>query len=209
LSSEQLLARSSEARSLFVEILFALVVAELFGPLRHLHRLSLAAGVHIALTLIVVLLSWTAHHRSTARSASPPIVFSPPLFQLAIEIGIVATYFVCASAVEGQSLSVTTSALPEAVCIGVAFGLYLAWDLNAFYANTRWKGRPVTWSVAERAIRRRRTRSTLQFAIVSAALVVPAVYVGSSTYGVIAVDLALLTVVLLYRWRRDRRLERA
>lgn len=114
----------------FVDVLFALVVAEILEPLRRFDDLPVAGVVHLGLAGVLVLTSWIGYHNSWNRPSYFIRFPNWPLAQFLIDVALVVVYWLMAVNAEGVAPQATTppSAAPEAVLVACSFVLYACWD---------------------------------------------------------------------------------
>src|SRR4051794_32415538 len=100
----------------FVDVLFALVIGEILGPLRTYWTIPQAGWSHLAVALTLTLGSWVGYHSSANRPQYMISFFNWPTFQFLLDIGMVMTYWIAATSVETKG-AITYSALPESICV--------------------------------------------------------------------------------------------
>lgn len=159
--------------TLFVDILFALVVTQILLPLKDPSRTSWTGGIHLTVAFVVTLLSWIGYHNSKARADAPlrfptsrrlNAVFGKPkpekwhyfsFAQFLLDVAMVVVYWMMSITYERSTADVEVagdlfwywpskpSAFPEALGVVLAMTLYAAWD---------WVGvREATWLVKYRS----------------------------------------------------------
>lgn len=186
----------------FTDILFGLVLAEIFRRGNELAEISWAGRAHLGVAVVLVAASWIGYHNSLKRSDYQSHFFNLPLFLFVLDLIMVFSYWLLAINPEGlpelqRSASFDPSALLEANVVLLVFFLYLLWDLGSWrmtesqkYPNARhdWKRTLVTLSGLG---------ATLLVAVV--------VWIKDPSTGtsVIAVDLALIGILVWYRWAKD------
>jgi hypothetical protein len=134
---------NSELRDTFVEMLFALVVAEIAIKFADLvtnqltNWSSVPAYTHLAIALALVSASWVGWKRSRAPGKRQDVVqiFSLPFVVLIIDVWLVICYFIIARGVEiepksvgSNILVVNASATNETTWVMITFGSYAVWD---------------------------------------------------------------------------------
>jgi len=131
-----------EVRFAFVEMLFALAIAEVAVAFSHLVSidralfLKIPAIAHLLLATLLIAASWlgwsTSRWRSTSRSdlASP---FTWDFIGLLLDVLLVVIYFILVRLADVSEAVpydlLPPSAAPEALWIARIFGIYAVWDL--------------------------------------------------------------------------------
>ena len=137
---------NSDLRDTFVEMLFALVVAEIAIKFSDLvtNQLtdwqSLPAHTHLAIALALVSTSWVGWKRSRAPGKRQDVIqiFSLPFVVLILDVWLVICYFILVRGVELQPVSagseilvVKSSLANETTWVMFIFGSYVVWDFTA------------------------------------------------------------------------------
>jgi hypothetical protein len=186
----------------FVEVLFALVVAQVLEPFRSLLLIPAAGLSHLGLALVLTVTSWVGYHNSWNRPRHFIRFANLALAQFAIDILLVITYWFCAISAEfpASTLGRDVSAVPESLCVAVSFCLYVLWDFVGFRIR---RSDLYDRSPPDRDVpQRRRVTQVCAAAAVGIAVVVTAVGVDSAGPA-IAVDVGLLGVILAFRFAKE------
>jgi hypothetical protein len=119
----------------FVDLLFALAVAQVFAPVAEFatnpadHPLDSTSISHLIVALTMTIMSWIGYHASANKPRFRPHFFNIELVKLILDIAMVAVYFlVAANAVRPQRDSRIEIAL-----VAAAFTLYQLWDIASWY----------------------------------------------------------------------------
>jgi len=198
----------------FIDILFGLVVAQIFMEFVGVTRHEYATWANLVLALMIVVFSWIGYHVSKKHSPRPASFEFFPLTQLFVDVVIVAVYLAFAKEVQHtQKIAAEAhhilSIRPEAITIVVIFALYTLWDLEQVGLALTDETRKKDPTHADDA-RLHLVRGLMALFVFSAysAIVVFAWHPGSNA-AVIVADIVF--VVLLYGYRvlqgfeRDKR----
>src|SRR2546422_32421 len=116
----------------FVDVLFALVAGKILDTATKTDQITGEGWWHLAVAAVLVLMSWVGYHTSRKRSTNIAF-FNLPLLQFGIDVALVVLYWAAVVFVERTTpLAMQTSALPQALIIGLVFLLYVSWDLTAW-----------------------------------------------------------------------------
>jgi hypothetical protein len=186
----------------FIEVLFALVVARALDPLAHY---SLIPGVglsHLGVAFVLTVTSWIGYHNSLNRPRYFIRFANLPLWQFAIDVLLVVTYWFCAVAAEGtgSDLGQHRSALPEAIAVATAFVLYCLWDWVGFAIRQSdlYPRRPSDHDVPQRRY------VTLAFTALAIAFALCVwMYDPRSDRVIIGADFALIALIIVYRFAKE------
>ena len=147
----------SEVRFAFVEMLFALAIAEVAIALSHLvsidrpWELKTPAIAHLVLAMLLISTSWLGWSTSRwrkdtvekAKAAKPEEIFNSPFASdfvgLLLDVSLVVIYFIIVRSVEISEKEpfelVLPSALPESRWIFWVFTIYVVWDIFSDVIN--------------------------------------------------------------------------
>jgi hypothetical protein len=181
----------------FVDVLFAIVVAQVLQPVARGFDIPAAGKAQLVVAFALTVTSWIGYHNSWNRPRFFIRFLNLPLAQFVIDVTLVIVYWLTATWVEGLPLeSRNASALPEATLITISFVLYVLWDRVGYKIRTsdRYFGRPPAVDVPAR---RRVSGTFLITALVIWALI--AASNPTSTGVVVAVDILLILVLVSYR----------
>jgi hypothetical protein len=187
----------------FVDILFALVVGEALDVLTRWDRMAAVGRTHLLFASLLTITSWVGYHRSTHRDTGE-ITFNlgrprnlVPLGKFTIDIVLVVLYWLAVRTTEGGFAdSSHTPSWPPVIVIAVAsFGLYVAWDWLAWAGGVP---RRHSW-----ISNKRRLVSVIAFGVVAVIALVTWLVDPTSDWGVAAVNIILIGVVLGYRVAKD------
>jgi hypothetical protein len=187
----------------FVDVLFALVVAEALEPIKHWRTIPAVGWSHLALVIVLVITSWVGYHNSFNRPTYFIRFPNLPLWQFLIDICLVIVYWVAAVSAEGSGNPIVKkpAAWPEAAAVAASFGLYVIWDRigKAVRDDDRYAARRKDRDVPER---RRVTKRCL----VAAAVILVAVLAvrPDSRLCIIAVDVVLIALLIIFRVTKER-----
>jgi hypothetical protein len=200
----------------FVELLFALATAEIaveFGVLASAHlTLSEAptAYTHLVLATVLVAASWVGWSQSKAPGNITRVtgVFSWAFVVLLVDVALVVFYFIIARGVDvattpsGQ-VSVSPSAEKETFWVMVVLLVYLLWDVLTKALIPAPEAQTNFW----RRLWGREFWERGWVSVVCAAAGVVSwlcLHAAASVRGIIAADVALLALVLLFRALKQR-----
>ncbi len=118
----------------FIDILFGLVVTEIFMAFVAVTQHEYATWANLVLALIIVVFSWIGYHVAKSDAHRPYSFDLLPLTQLFVDVIIVAVYLALVKEVEhtqkvAQGVGHVISIRPEAITIAAIYGLYTMWDL--------------------------------------------------------------------------------
>ncbi len=194
-------SKKPEIKFGFIEMLFALVVGEIAVQSASLTVPTLlplksfpASYAHCVLSLLVVASTWVGWSRSQAPGhlKDTHTVLSPQFVVMVIDLLLVVVYFFIAKGVDvvplkDGGLKEIASAQNETLWIMVTFAGYGLWDLL-----TKWD------KLKERRFRESRTDATIG-CVVIAIVTYCFLHDASSTGAVLLTDLAMASLVLLFR----------
>jgi hypothetical protein len=188
----------------FIEVLFALVVARALDPLADYSSIPGVGLSHLAVAFVLTVTSWIGYHNSWNRPRYFIRFANLPLWQFVIDVLLVITYWFCAVSAEGTGtdLGRTMSARPEALCVGISFVMYCLWD---------WVGYAIRQSdlyeksPPARDVPRRRYVTVL--CALAAVIFSAVVWVvdPASKGAIIAIDFALVALILTFRFAKEAR----
>jgi hypothetical protein len=118
----------------FIDILFGLVVTEIFTAFTNVRLHELATWANLVLALVVVVFSWIGYHKAKSKYSRSLSFTGASIIQFFVDIGIVAIYLALVKEMEhtrdlARGTHPVLSIRPEAVTMSVIFALYLIWDL--------------------------------------------------------------------------------
>ncbi|BBH17195.1 hypothetical protein Back2_14820 [Nocardioides baekrokdamisoli] len=176
----------------FVDLLFALAVSEYLTVIDN-RTLSAVDWWHVGVGGTLTIGSWIGFHNSRFRTTTRIEFFNRALFATLIDIALVVIYWLLPSKWIGGTNGIprTPDAVGVAVLVGLAFLLYSAWD-----ALSR---RPSD-------ARRHKTRRAVTYAFTAASIAIAAgvmLWSPTAPCKVIGVDVALICLLLGYRWTKD------
>jgi amino acid transporter len=144
----------------FVDILFALVIAEALDALARAGGMSAAGRTHLLFAVVLTITSWVGYHRSMRRDPGEISfdVRNPssliPLGRFTIDIMLVVLYWLAVRTTEGgfPGSSDQPSWRPEAIIALSALALYVAWDWLAWRGYSRrgyftWRRESSWWAL--------------------------------------------------------------
>lgn len=197
-------------RLAFVEMMFALAVAEVAIHAADLVNVDVAfvqktpAIAHLSLTLLAIAASWVGWRQSVSPGMKDKVkfIFTWPFLGLLVDVLIVILYFMLARNMDAivqnqKGTSIVPNAAPECILVCVIFGVYAFWD---FVADMLQKG-------TLQRIKTYRDRLYATFvscccSLASLVLCIILTYLSwgkSESRAVVAVDLGLICVILLFR----------
>jgi hypothetical protein len=204
----------------FVEMLFALAVSEVAVLAADLVAAEgnltakAPAVAHLVLGLLIIAASWLGWKQSVSPGMEEPVVhmFSLPFIRLMLDVLLVVLYFIVVRRVEIQDagngfVAGVPSATPESVWIAAIFGTYVVWDLFAdvFVPDALPPSKGLTRVAKTVAVIIVSTGSSL-FCMLLALLSLTVANTVSSRRGVLLLDVALVSAVLMFRamkvWER-------
>jgi hypothetical protein len=198
-----------ELRITFVEMLFALTVAEIAVQGAEVAKLDLQSKLlpvvsHLLLALIVVATSWIGWARSPSAANKVDLepVFSWSFMVLLLDVLLVVFYFILVRGVEivrdSSGVVILPSAYHESLWILLIFVGYCVWDVitKAIMKAPPGDTVPGYWS---------RGWSTLACLVVSGLILCTAGRT-SGTFRVVAVDVGLILLVLGFRAFKETRM---
>lgn len=194
----------------FVDVLFALVVAEIMSPLRRYWTLPGTAFSHLAVAMVLTLGSWIGYHLSANRPQYAPKFFNLPLLQILLDVAMVIVYWMTATTAPLPEHvayidvpAPVASALPESILVSAALLLYVFWDRVGRAIQTR----PHYPSIVQKSYDPGRRKITFIFWLLSLAVVGFAWYVDRrwrNHWGwVVGIDIILIVLLVLYRAAKE------
>ena len=113
----------------FIDVLFALVIANILGVIGWppVGRLS-PQSANLAVAMVVTLASWVGYHNSANRPRFKIRFFNLPIIQFAIDVALVLDYWLLATSAVSKSADVTSGLVASELVLS-AFVLYIVWDL--------------------------------------------------------------------------------
>ena len=194
----------------FVDVLFALVVAEILSPLRRYWTLPGTAFSHLAVALVLTVGSWIGYHLSANRPQYAPNFFNLPLLQILLDVAMVIVYWMTATTTplpEHFALldlpAPKASALPESILVSAAFILYVFWDQVAKEIQRR----PYYPRIVQKPYDPGRRMITFIFWLLTLPAVALAWYADRRWHNhwawVVAIDVGLIALLILYRAAKE------
>jgi hypothetical protein len=185
----------------FVDVLFALVVAEALEPLRNWDNFVPNGRWHVTVAVVLTLASWIGYHTSPHRPKYVITFFNWPLAQFLLDIGMVIVYWITVITYE-KSRSAAQTAWPEAVLVCIAFALYFLWDLVGWRIKKS-DDYPDEKPKAGDWRRRFVTLSGLAVAAIIAFFALRAQQHTWPSYWVFRFDIALIILLVAYRAAKE------
>jgi len=187
----------------FVDVLFALVIAEILAPLRYFDAIPGYGLAHLAVAATLTLTSWVGYHNSHNRPQYLIRFPNKPLAQFVLDIAMVVAYWLAAVTaevnIEGGAIP-APSAAAETWAVAASFGLYVVWDFVArqIRHDERYRARPASYDVP-----RRRGATMICAALV--AVIAGVVYVTNpdTARAVYLVDAVLIVLLIGFRLLKE------
>jgi hypothetical protein len=191
---EQRNNQSKELHLSFIEMLFALAIAEVAIQVANLIQspnsgARLPAYAHLTLATIIIAASWAGWRQSPFGGSEVKTIFSLNFLELLIDVVLVVCYFVLTRSVElpdDKTKPFVASAENECLWVMVIMITYFVWDVVAKREN---------WGRFFRHVWASFISATL--AVISYLWILPRQ--SDKTYSVILCDASLLSLVLLFR----------
>ena len=187
----------------FVDVLFALVIAEALAPIKNWSRVPAVGLAHLGLTIVLVITSWIGYHNSRNRPTYFIRFPNLPLGQFLVDIFLVGVYWTTAVSAEGSgnSLGRHLSAVPETITVAASFGLYWVWDQIGFAIrkSDQYGHRKLAFDEPAR-----RTVTSWCLLLALLALVWVLLDEPDSDGHIITVDLLLVGLLLLFRFWKEQ-----
>lgn len=192
-----------ESSLTFTDILFGLVLAEMFRRGNELAEISWAGRMHLAVALVLVAGSWIGYHNSRKRPNYQSNFFNLPLFLFVLDLTMVFLYWLLGINPEGTPElargpdAYDPSALLEVNVVSLVFLLYLLWDFGTWCMARSGKYPDVHHDL-------KRTIPTVGGLLLSLGIAI-LVWCAqpSSIQSVVIIDAFLIVVLILYRYTKD------
>jgi hypothetical protein len=185
----------------FVDVLFALVIAQAFNAIdwNHLRQITAGPLSSLVVAIEVTLLSWIGYHNSRNKAKAVVRIFNLQLLQFVIDILLVFDYWLLVTSagvgpIHNQSGQVT------AMLVFVSFTLYLAWD----FVSARMAKSSAYGFIDKPTDSRYRRRSTFMCWAATAVLFLVTFWWHDRYTSVIVINVCLGLIAILFRWRKDR-----
>jgi hypothetical protein len=125
----------------FIDILFGLVVTEIFTAFTSVRLHEYATWAGLSLSLVLVVFSWIGYHKAKKAYGQSISFKDVSIVLLFVDIAIVGIYLALVKQIEhteklGRGHHPVLSIRPEAATLLVVFGLYLVWDLFQIRLST-------------------------------------------------------------------------
>jgi hypothetical protein len=134
---------------LFVDLLFALAVGQVFAPIARWAEsgtsLSAQQSSALAVALTLVMTSWIGYHSSANRARFLVKFINIELAKLVLDILMVALYFYVAAVAVRRHEGPSYVAQHQAAAVAAAFGLYLLWDLASAWQKRKGSSYKRVW----------------------------------------------------------------
>jgi hypothetical protein len=188
----------SQTSLTFTDVIFGLVFTQIFVRASSLGGLPPAVNVHLALSLVVAAGSYIGYRGSLKRGTYKLAFFNLPLLRFTLDLFMIFLYYVLAVTPHvTKNKPILVHARMDSLVIFLIFAAYLVWDLvskvmsDHNYTQITYKGI--------------RTAVTLAGLVAAGVIVVVAWMAGSplNQHLAIGVDVALLVVMILYRYVKD------
>lgn len=185
----------------FVDVLFAIVVAQILEPVARGFALPAAGKAQLGVALVLTITSWIGYHNSWNRPRFFIRFLNWPLAQFTIDVMLVGIYWLSATWVEGLPLETkSASALPETSFVAISFLLYLLWDGVGYKIrqSDRYFHRPLGRDVPAR-------RQVSGFFVVLSSFTLALVYATApiTTKVVLGIDAWLIAMLLTFRIAKE------
>lgn len=191
----------------FVGMMFAVAIGEVGVQTAILVQAGnwvhfLPAYSHLLLTAILIAASWVGWTLSPSPGAREDVrsVFHLGFLVLLLDVFLVVVYFILAKTVDisgERGVKLNASAKPEAVWILVIFGTYLVWDVITKVVIYFMEGRQGPW------LRKFGSRMIPTLACLVLAYAFKPLFERADPPHVLTADLALISLVLLFRALKD------
>lgn len=187
----------------FVDVLFALVVGRILNLALTWQTLPATGIAHLSVAFVLTVASWIGYHNSWNRPRYFIRFANWPLAQFLIDICLVVVYWFTAGYVDEarNSLGLESSAIPEANLVALSFGFYVLWDRVTF--RMRKAGRYPRLAVEYDAPERRKVTGLFALIVFLTMVYVTLLNPPATTFGIIAVDVWLVILLILYRVAKE------
>jgi len=180
----------------FTDVIFGLVIRQIFVEAIPLSKLSLTVKVHLALALVVVVGSYIGYRSSLKRGSFPLLFFNIPLIRFILDLVMIFLYYLLTVTPDAATnpSSAVVSARFDSTVVTLIFALFLLWDFAGQWMES--SGYPVTTNP---------TRTWITFAgWFGSGVVLAYAYIFRPTTRVtLGIDSALILISLVYRWLKD------
>ena len=186
----------------FVDVLFALVIAQVLTPFADTRALPWVGRVQLILAGFLTVASWIGYHNSWNRPKYFIRFPNWPLAQFLIDVLLVVVYFLCAITAPGVQARTNPdrSIIAIIVLVALSFTLYAAWDWVSLQIR---KGAGYALRTEERDIPARR-RVSYCFAILGWLFVVGVWYFKPDTsFPAISIEVSLIALIICYRFVKE------
>lgn len=190
----------------FIDVLFALVVGQILGPLVAWDELPSTAFFHMAVAFVLTVASWIGYHNSFNRPHYFIGFVNLPLWQFCVDALLVIVYWWTAIYIEGRyafgsgEVERLPSAKPETLFVAASFLLYVVWDDIA--KRMRYSDRYKLFG-EDLDKGRRRTVSQVCFGL-SVIIALMAWWTDpSSTLWICLIDITLIVLLIGYRVAKE------
>ncbi len=198
----------------FVNILFGLVVTQAAVGLAvelvdswtlGTDSLQETRVAHLLVAITLTVLSWIGYHQS---QQYPPFLIkfiNIPFFQFFLDVSMVVAYYMVVAVAEntdaGTGVAIAPSAWPETVLILAIFILYSAWDGLGYllFRDPYYSSRLETPRDPVMEFGARRWVTIVFLGLMAVLTVLVGLWGPTTPGGVIAVDAAIITLLLAYR----------
>jgi hypothetical protein len=186
----------ADARLTFNDVVFGIVITEIFLEALPIERLRWSVRIHLLLAFLVTVASYIGYRKSKKRTEKALAFFNLPLIQFALDLGMIYLYYrlsITPDLVAHPAAGVVPDV--DAKTVLYIFILYLAWDA-------------VSWSMWRRGyidvtFYPRRAAVTLVCLALAGTIAVVAGGGSATEESSLAIDSALIVLALLYRWVKD------
>lgn len=203
----------------FTDILFGLVIAEIFTRLANWGELPWINRWQLITATTLVLGSWIGFRRSRNRTRYELKFFNLPLWRFVLDQTMVLFYFRIATLTPtGRPFHVDPTKLVHKTTLAllIVFGLYVVWDLGAVWmARSSKSSQPRYPKIDEdtnKKLEGQRTKVDgwgLAISILAAAVFVGLFFIGDhptvSAHAAERILIAATVILLAYRWAKDAR----
>jgi len=180
----------------FTDVIFGLVITQIFVQAVPFRKLSGPVLVHLGLATVVVLGSYIGYRRSLKRGEPPLYFFSLSLLRFMLDLAMIFLYYLLVVTPDTTKDPATAhvSSRFDAVVGASIFLLFLLWDLVSTWMAAAGYQVGYSWL---------RTFLTFAFLAVSAGVLALAHHEPRSAGWAIKIDTALIVLNLAYRWLKD------
>jgi len=187
---------ASKTSLTFTDVIFGLVITQIFIQAVPYSKLSPEVLLHLGLALVVVIGSYIGYRKSLKRRDVPLSFFSWPLIRFGLDLAMIFCYYLLAVTPNTGTNPASATVDPkfDAAVLLIIFALYVLWDVISWIMDI--SGYVVIFKWPRAVI-------TIVGLVLCVVVLWVSHHLGRTGNETLGIDAALIAIVLAYRWAKD------